>query len=208
SGAVNAVFTVTLSAASPQAVSVQFATASGTATAGSDYQSTSGTLTIPANSLTGTISVPVIGDTVIESNETFVVNLSNPVNGTISTGQGTGTIVDDDDPGTNGMYVWDIVVTSRTRGSNRHDEQISVTVRRDSVHVGFADATDALVSRAAVTVVLLNSQGQVVASFSGNTANRTGVFQTGWVQNLANGTYLAEVTGLSHATYIWNRNLD
>src|SRR5207244_4338812 len=91
-----AAFTVTLSAASSQPVTVVYATADGTATAGGDYQAASGTLTIPAGQTSGTISVPVIGDRLAEPNETFVVSLSSPTNATIADGQGIGTIVDDE----------------------------------------------------------------------------------------------------------------
>jgi hypothetical protein len=89
-------FTVTLSAAYGQSVTVAYATANGTATAGSDYQAVSGTLTIPAGQTTGTITVLVDGDRLAEANETFSVNLSSPTNATIDDGQGVGTIVDDE----------------------------------------------------------------------------------------------------------------
>ncbi len=89
-------FTVTLSSVSGADVTVQYATTNGTATAPSDYLGTSGTLTIPAGALSATITVPVIGDTVKEANETFSVNLSSPVGATIADGQGLGTIVNDD----------------------------------------------------------------------------------------------------------------
>ena len=89
----NAVFTVTLSAAAADAVTVQYATANGTATSGSDYTATSGTLSIPAGSTTGTISVAIINDTLIELAETFFVNLSSPsANALITDNQGQGTI--------------------------------------------------------------------------------------------------------------------
>ncbi len=97
-GSVSAIFTVSLSAPSNQAVTVQYATANGTATAGSDYTAISGTLTFTAGQLTHTIAVPVLGDTVVEPNETFVVNLSDPINATLADGQGTGTILDNDGP--------------------------------------------------------------------------------------------------------------
>jgi hypothetical protein len=96
SGTTAFVFTVSLSAPSSQAVSVNFATADGTATAGSDNQATSGTLTIPAGQTSGTITVLVNGDRLAEPNETFFVNLSNPTNATLADGQGVGTIVDDE----------------------------------------------------------------------------------------------------------------
>ena len=90
------VFTVTLSAASASTVTVNYATANGTATAGSDYFATSGTLTFAPGALTQTITVNVIGDPTAEPNETFFVNLSGPTNATIAVAQGTGTIVNDD----------------------------------------------------------------------------------------------------------------
>jgi uncharacterized repeat protein (TIGR01451 family)/CSLREA domain-containing protein len=89
-------FTVTLSATSNQPVSVNYATSDGTAIAGSDYTATSGTLTIPASSTSGTITVNVLGDVVYEPNETFTVTLSTPVNASITTGSAMGTIVNDD----------------------------------------------------------------------------------------------------------------
>jgi hypothetical protein len=95
SGAVSATFTVSLSAASNAPVTVHYSTANGTATAGSDYQSQSGALTFAPGETTKTITVPVTGDRLGESNETFFVNLSTtdaiPIDG-----QGIGTIVDDE----------------------------------------------------------------------------------------------------------------
>jgi hypothetical protein len=95
-GTVAAAFTVTLSAASDQPVTVAYATGDGSATAGSDYQTTSGTLIFAPGETSKTITVPVIGDRLPEPTETFVVNLSSPTNATIADGQGVGTIVDDE----------------------------------------------------------------------------------------------------------------
>ena len=97
-GTVDAVFTVSLSAASDQQVAVDYATADDTATAGSDYEVISGTLTFPALTTSQLITVVVNGDTLDELDETFFVNLSNPTNATIADGQGVGTIEDDDPP--------------------------------------------------------------------------------------------------------------
>ncbi|HSU24692.1 MAG TPA: Calx-beta domain-containing protein, partial [Pyrinomonadaceae bacterium] len=104
SGTVNASFSVTcVGQASP--VSVHYATANGTAAAGSDYISTSGTLTFNAPPVGGSsviptqtqnVTVQVIGDTNKEENETFFLNLSSPVNAVIADGQGVGIINDDD----------------------------------------------------------------------------------------------------------------
>jgi len=91
-------FTVTLSAPSGSDVSVDFATADGTALSGSDYDATNGTLLIGAGQTTGTIAVIVIGDKAIEGhkNETFSIKLTTPVNATVSDATGLGTILDDD----------------------------------------------------------------------------------------------------------------
>jgi len=96
SGSTNATFAVVLSSVSGRAVSVGYATANGSATAPADYTATNGTLSIPAGQASGSITVPVRGDLLVEGNETFNVDLSNPVNATVARARGTGTIVDDD----------------------------------------------------------------------------------------------------------------
>ena len=96
SGAVNLVFTVSLSAASGRQVTVSYATANGTATAGSDYIAKAGTLTFSAGTRTQTLSVKVNGDRVVEPNETLFLNLSNAVNATLVKSQGVGTILNND----------------------------------------------------------------------------------------------------------------
>jgi subtilisin family serine protease len=89
-------FTVSLSAPASQAVSVNYATANGTATAGSDYASKAATLVIPVGASSRTIGITVYGDNLFEPNETFFVNLSAAVNGVIADNQGVGTILNDD----------------------------------------------------------------------------------------------------------------
>ncbi len=88
-------FTVSLPIASSQPVTVDYATANGTA-AGADYLSTAGTLTFAPGETMKTVTVPVLGDRLGEPNETFVVNLTNPTNAYIADGQGLATIVDDE----------------------------------------------------------------------------------------------------------------
>ncbi|MCM3872256.1 MAG: CSLREA domain-containing protein [Pyrinomonadaceae bacterium] len=99
SGTVSATFTVSMSTFSSQTVTVNFATASGTATAGSDYQTSTGTVTFTPLETTKAVTVIVNSDVSFEANETFFVNLSNPVNATISDSQGLGTILNDDAQG-------------------------------------------------------------------------------------------------------------
>ncbi|BCM88343.1 levanase [Abditibacteriota bacterium] len=96
SGTRNAVFTVSMSAPATQIVTCNYATSNSTANAGSDYTATSGTISISVGQTMGTIIVPITGDTLNESDETFALNLSAPSGATISDGQGIGTIVNDD----------------------------------------------------------------------------------------------------------------
>jgi hypothetical protein len=97
SGTTNFAIPVTLSNPSVQTIAVDYTTSNVTATAGSDYTATSGTLTIPAGAASGTINVPVSGDTTVEPDETFSLTLSNPSNvGFLSNGNATVTIANDD----------------------------------------------------------------------------------------------------------------
>ena len=98
------VFEVEPSVASSEEITVDYATANGTATAGQDYTAQSGTLTFPANSTTPQeIRVPILNDAMDEAEEeTFTVRLRNATNATLAGGgttlDATGTITDDDEP--------------------------------------------------------------------------------------------------------------
>jgi hypothetical protein len=97
SGTTQLAFTVTLAAAATSTVTVNFATSNGTATAGSDYVATNGTLSFAPGETVKTILVDVIGDTGYEANETFTVMLSGAsANARITAGSATGTITNDD----------------------------------------------------------------------------------------------------------------
>jgi hypothetical protein len=100
-----ALFAVTLSQASATPVTVSYATANGTATAGSDYTAATGTVTFPAGSTRQEVAVAVSGDAQVESDETFTLMLTAPQNATLGQATATGRIVNDDvapppDPGT------------------------------------------------------------------------------------------------------------
>ncbi|MFO0907366.1 MAG: cellulase family glycosylhydrolase [Isosphaeraceae bacterium] len=94
----SAVFTVSLSAASSTPVTVAFTTVAGTATAGVDFQSQSGTLTFAPGETRKTIAIAIVPDTTNERDETFTVRLSSPVGGTLARADGRGTITNDDGP--------------------------------------------------------------------------------------------------------------
>ena len=90
-------FIVRLSAAVSQDAVVEYATSSGTARAGQDYEATTGTLTFPAGTTRLAILVPIIDDNVVEEEETFTIKLRNS-NATIEVGEATGAIADNDLP--------------------------------------------------------------------------------------------------------------
>ena len=97
-GTSSAGFTVSLSNASSQTITVNYATADGTATAGNDYVTATGTVTFTPGQTSQPLSVSVNGDLLNEADVTFKVDLSAPTNATIADNQGVGTIVDDDAP--------------------------------------------------------------------------------------------------------------
>ena len=96
SGTTNASFTISMDKPTDRAVTVDYATSDGSATAPDDYESTSETATIPEGETRTTVSVPVNGDTAVEGDETFSVDLTKPQNATIGDGSATGTITNDD----------------------------------------------------------------------------------------------------------------
>ena len=88
-------FTASLSHASDSAVTVDYDTASATATEGTDFANATGTLTFAAGVTSQTITVNVTDDTIFEGTETFTVDLTGATNATIGDATGIGTITDD-----------------------------------------------------------------------------------------------------------------
>lgn len=93
----NAILRITLNKPSSETVTVRYATADGTATAGADYEPASGQLVFAPGVLAQDVSIRVIGDGEFEPNETVWVNLSNPAGAVIADVQGVVTIVNDED---------------------------------------------------------------------------------------------------------------
>ena len=114
-GTVNATFTISLSAASGRTVTVDYATANGTATSPADYQARSGSLTFTPGQTTQQLTVLVNGDLLDEASETYVLNLTDPTNATLADNQGGGAIIDDDTAPT--LTVNDVTVAEGNSGS-------------------------------------------------------------------------------------------
>ncbi|MBD2690670.1 beta strand repeat-containing protein [Anabaena catenula] len=91
----NVSYTVTLSSTSTQTITVQYATANGTAIAGSDYTSKTGTLTFNPGVTTQSIILPILNDSINEANETFTVTLTSPTNAGLGTKTSATTTITD-----------------------------------------------------------------------------------------------------------------
>jgi CSLREA domain-containing protein len=128
-GTTPASFTVTLSAMSPDTVTVDFATADGTAEAPDDYQSANGTVTFTPGDMEESVVVDVNGDTIDEANETFTVDLSNAGGATIADGQGIGTITDDD---TATISIDDVAVVEGDSGTTPATFTVSLSTQSTS----------------------------------------------------------------------------
>ena len=114
----------------------------------------------------------------------------------------------------NSIYVWDIYLDQRTRGS-KHDARIFVDVNRDSNADGIASGTDGGAAGVMVTIdlreagpdgIFETADDSVIGPFSGLT-DSAGIYSSGWIRNLGAGTYRAEVVDLAHATFNWNQFL-
>ena len=90
--------TVSLSQASHLPVTVEFATADASATAGTDYEPATGILIFEPGVTAKAVSINIVGDRTNEFTETLLLNLSNATNATIDDAQGVGTITDNDAP--------------------------------------------------------------------------------------------------------------
>ena len=141
-GTTNAVFTVTLSAASGQTVTVVATSADGTATNPSDYFAIPlTTLTFAPGETTKTVTVLVRGDITNEANETYFVILSNPSNATIANAVGHGTITNDDAAPT--LSINDVSVVEGNTGTINAVFTVTLSaVSGQSVTVVAASAND------------------------------------------------------------------
>ena len=146
------VFPVSLSVAAQQEVSVEYSTRDGTAIAGEDYEFNSGTLRIPAGQTDGTIAVRVYGDTSIESDESYFVDLRNIDGATLSLNHATGTILNDDVPPT-----LSVSLSQQSVSESAGADTVTATITRTgstaqplTVSVSSSDPDEASVPTAAV----------------------------------------------------------
>ena len=151
---------VSLNRATNEQVTVEYATSNGTATAGSDYTSASGTLTFTSGqSSAETFTVTITDDSTDESDEMFTVTLSNASNASISDSTGEVTITNDDNPS---LSVGDVSVAENVTGGKA---TVSVTINR--------------ATNEQVTVEYATSNGTATAGSDYTAANGTLTFTSG-----------------------------
>jgi VCBS repeat-containing protein len=233
-GAGTATFTVTLSAASGQAVTVNYGLIGQTALSGADFTAVAGTLTFAPGTTTQTITVPILQDNVFEGSETFRVNLSAPVNATIADGVGIGTIADNGtgaggtDNDTPTLAVSSITVSDQSNGfatfvvslSNPSTTATSVslalangTAIGGGVDYGSATATNLQVStdngvtwtNATTATIAANSSYVLVRTpIIGDVANEISETFTLTATRTAGTTINASASGIGTITDIYN----
>jgi post-segregation antitoxin (ccd killing protein) len=192
SGTATVNLTVTLSAASGRTVTVNYATADVTATAGSDYVATSGTLTFAPGTTTQTVTVTVNGDVLDEVNETLGVNLSSPTNATIGTGTGVITIVDNATPS---ITINDITVTEGDSGTT--NAVFTVTLSAPSGHVVTVNYASA---NGTATLADYTPVSGTLTFPPGTTTQTVTIPVVGDLLNEANETVLLNLSNATNAT--------
>ena len=169
-GTTTATFTVTLSAASGRSVTFNWATAAGTATAGTDYVAASSSRTIAAGVTTATIGITVNGDVADELDETFGITLSNPGNATIGDGSGLATISDDDPVPV--LSVNDVSVPEGNSGTTTATFTVTLSAASGKT-VTFDWATTAGTASAGVDYVAASGSKTIAAGLTNTTIGIT-----------------------------------
>ena len=124
-GTVTANFTLSLSAPSPQEVTVEYETIDDTATAGEDYVAVDAVASFASGQTEQQLSVTVNGDTADELDESFFIALSGSENGTVATELAQGTILNDDTPPT--ISITDATVLEGNSGSSNATFTVSLS---------------------------------------------------------------------------------
>jgi hypothetical protein len=193
-GTVSAMFSVNLSATSPDTVTVAFATANGTAAAPGDYAAASGTVTFAPGVTAQTITVSIIGDTLDEPNETFGVNLSNPTGATIADGQAIGTITDDDAPPA--ISIGDVTVTEGNTGS----VSVAFTVSLSAASGQVVSAAYATANGTAAAGSDYTAASGTATFAAGTTTQTVTVAVTGDLVDEPNETFVVNLSSAVNAT--------
>jgi len=185
SGTVQATFVVALSGPSSQSVSFSYATANGTAIAGSDYVAASGASSFAPGEVEKPVVVLVNGDTVDETQETFFLDISNVQNATVSSNRGTGFIIDDDGPT---ISINDVTVTEGNAGTK--SATFTLTLSGPSVEP--------------IAVRAVTTPGTATAASDYNSVNLVVTFQPGTVTRTLDVTIIGDTNLEQNETFTVN----
>ena len=196
-GTTSFTFTVSLSApAGPGGVTFDIATADGTATAPSDYTAKSLTgQTIPAGSSTYSFTVLVNGDTTPETNETFLVNVTNVTGATVTDGQGQGTIVNDD--AAPNLTINDVSLSEGNAGTTTFTFTVSLSAPAPAGGVTFDIATADGTATAGSDYTAKSLTGQTIPA--GSSTYTFGVLVNGDTTPEPDETFFVNVTNVANA---------
>ncbi|HEV7428831.1 MAG TPA: Calx-beta domain-containing protein [Thermoanaerobaculia bacterium] len=174
----NMSFVITLSNPTSITLSVPFSLADGTAIAGSDYQTNSGSFSVFPGNLTAQVSIGIIGDANVEPDETFFMKLGSLSGATIAKSQGVGTIINDDGLASPGISISDVTVTEGNSGTVNANFNVFLTASSAStITVNYATADNSAtvansdyVSKSGVLTFTPGQTGQsVTVSVNGDT---------------------------------------
>ena len=185
SGTTQATFVVALSGPTSQSVSFSFATSNGTATAGSDYTATTGSVSFAAGEVEKPVVVLVNGDTVDEAQETLFLDISNVQNATVASSRGTGFISDDDGPT---IRINDVSVTEGNSGTKA--ATFTLTLSGPSVE--------------AIAIRAITTAGTATASTDYNSINSVVIFQPGTVTRTIDVGIIGDTSLESNETFFVN----
>jgi VCBS repeat-containing protein len=163
-------FTVTLSPASTDTVTVDWTTAAGTALSPKDFTAASGTLTFAPGETSKTITVQIVGDTTKEKNETMGVRLSNAVNALLADSSGLGTILDDDSTPRLQTTMVSATTSNSTTTLSSSSTSLS-TLSTDTATTGTGTTTTTATSPAAS--VIEGNSGRTFLTFAVTPSNAT-----------------------------------
>ena len=191
-------FTISLSQAATSAVGFDVATANGSATAGSDYLAAAQAgRSIAAGATSASFAVTINGDTAVEPNESFVVNLSNVTGATVADAQATGTITNDDAAGLPSLSVADVSISEGRKGNKALVFTLRLSAASGSP-VGYSVATGNLSATAGSDYLALSLAGHSIPA--GATSKTVSVSIIGDTVKEANETFSLTVSGVSGAS--------
>ena len=193
-GQSNMVFQVALSSSSSVDVTFDYSTSDSTATGGDDYTAVSSSGLISSGSLTTTINVAVIGDTVVEPDETFDLSLSGVVNATVNDGSAIGTITNDDTTPT--ISIADASIVEGDSGQSDLEFTVSLSAPTGA-DVTFNYATNDISATAGDDYVVATASGTIV---SGTISSLVVVQVIGDSAEEGDETLGVSISGVANAT--------